>query len=264
MTPATPMTPTTPVPPVPPPRLGSWVVRLTKLELRKLIVTRSTRTLLISMACIGVLLSAAVELSAVLGSGAPDADFSVALVVLTAPIAIGIPIIGVLVYTSDWQQREIMTMFLLEPRRPRVYLAKLVATVIAGFLVVAAAAVASLAVTALIATFTPAGFTLGDELGEPIASVLVYTFTGALFGAAVGAATLNSPLGIVVVTLQSLLIDNALAFVPGDTGSWLRSSAIPEWLAGSGDALHALTSGTLWLLVPFVIGFLRNARREPK
>ena len=92
--------------------------RLVRVELRKTYDTRAGRWLLI---CMGILtaLVMGIQLAVVVVQ-----DISVGyrdfMTSTSFSIAILLPILGILLLTSEWGQRTAMVTFTLEPRRPRV------------------------------------------------------------------------------------------------------------------------------------------------
>ena len=98
--------------------------RLVRVELRKSYDTRAGMWLLLTM----VLLSLAVEgivlaVTTVQDEAMNSGDFVGAAAFVTSVL---LPILGIMLVTSEWGQRTAMVTFALEPRRPRVILAKLV------------------------------------------------------------------------------------------------------------------------------------------
>ena len=98
--------------------------RLVRVEVRKAYDTRSGLWLLISTAAL-----TAVVMVIQLAVGATQEDVSLTynsfLTSTNFSIAILLPVIGILLLTSEWSQRTAMVSFSLEPRRPHVILAKL-------------------------------------------------------------------------------------------------------------------------------------------
>jgi ABC-2 type transport system permease protein len=128
------------------PPAGPSLVRLTGIELRKMVDTRSGRWLL---ATVALLIAATIVISVLVGEAdlhRLDGMFEFAL----APIGILLPILGILSVTSEWSQRTTLLTFALVPRRERVTAAKALAACLLGALglvvCLAAAAVGNLIV----------------------------------------------------------------------------------------------------------------------
>src|SRR4051794_16833841 len=117
--------------------------RLTTVELRKMTDTRAGFWL--QLAVIGLTLAIA---GVIVGFGEPhDLTFESLLQATIQPSANLLPVIGILLVSSEWSQRTAQQTFTLVPGRPRVVAAKLLAS-----LAVAVAAFVISLVVALIAT----------------------------------------------------------------------------------------------------------------
>jgi hypothetical protein len=118
--------------------------RLVAVELRKMIDTRAGFWLLAAVAAITVV---AVAVRAVVGD-VGDHDFQSIMSIALQPAAALLPIVGVLLVTSEWSQRTGLITFTLTPVRSCVLVAKLLASVVPAVgalllcLVLAAAATA--------------------------------------------------------------------------------------------------------------------------
>lgn len=242
-------------------RIARRLAQLTVVEIRKLLVTRSTLALLTVMAVAGLGLAIGATILAITSGGV--ADLSLALTALSFGVGFGAPIIGVLVFTSDWQHREIVTVFLLEPRRGRTYLAKLLATAcVAITLVIVVAALAGV-VSAVVALIFQSGWIAGN-LGSTIGILVSATAIGAVSGSAIGAALLNAPLAIVFIFVQTFLIDTLLSFAPYSVGGYFQASSLSDVLLGTSTLAEASSSLTIWILIPLGIGYARHMKREAR
>jgi ABC-2 type transport system permease protein len=173
-----------------------------------------------------------------------------------------VPILGILLATSEWSQRTGLTTFALVPMRGRVVWAKLLAALAIG----AAAAVTCL-VAALIAALVggiPINLAAVDFL-----QVLVLELIGTVGGLALGLALMRSPLALVVYFVVPTLL-GAL----GNLSNGLRD--VIDWLDASAGQLlgqgHVSPHGWLkiavmcwiWIAVPMAIGLWRLQRTEFK
>ena len=104
------------------PRFG----RLVAVELRKMVNTRAGFWLQLATVAITVL---AVIVACVVGDPA-DPTFQSVLNVGLQPAAILLPVLGILLVTSEWSQRTGMITFALVPVRSRVLGAKLIASLV--------------------------------------------------------------------------------------------------------------------------------------
>jgi hypothetical protein len=182
-------------------------------------------------------------------------------------VALLLPVLGILLVTSEWSQRTALSTFALVPQRSRVLVAKLLAAAVLGVLGVVATLGAAVLATAL----TPV-LTADTAAWDLTATQLVQTTLGqvliVLVGVAFGMLLLSSPLAIVVYfalpTAFTVLVVTVAAL------DWLRdwwdltTTTGPMYtgdLEGEGWA-QVGTSTLLWLVVPLVLGWLRIQRSE--
>jgi len=219
---------------------------LTRVELRKTVDTRAGFWLL---AVIALLTVAIVLLTLLTGH-----DHSLRAVMSGAiePSATLLPIIGILLVTSEFSQRTALSTFALVPQRNRVLAAKLAAgTILALLALLLCCVVSSIGVLAY-------GTSLGDALVLPgwASGQIVFYVIGSMIGGIAFGALLRSPaLAIVlsfvlplgVVALGALkAITDVVAWID-TTVSWGNLSEhsfdVTEW----GRALVTLL---VWVLVP--------------
>ncbi|BCJ58312.1 ABC transporter permease [Micromonospora endophytica] len=238
------------------------LVRLTVVEARKLVDTRAGRWLLIT---IGLVTAAVVVLQLVY---APDAEQTFANFFLPSllPVALLLPVLGILSITSEWSQRTALTTFALVPRRERVIAAKLLALVAAALVsLLTSLAVAAVGTLIAEATGGAGGWRIGGTL---LLHTAVFQVANVLLGAGFGLLLLHTPLAIVTY----LVLPTAWSIV-GELVRPLRRTA--EWL-DTGRTMEPLftaemTAGQwgrlavsllVWLVVPLLAGLARTMRRE--
>ena len=90
--------------------------RTLQAELRKMVDTRAGRWMVIVMAAVAVLILAAF----LIWGPAGDASFRGLLELSTLPLAMLLPVLGIMAATAEWTQRTGLVTFTLEPRRGRV------------------------------------------------------------------------------------------------------------------------------------------------
>lgn len=234
-------------------------VLLVVVELRKVVFTRTSQIVLLCTVALGLLVSAG--LMVVGGRETGRIDLSGPMVSLSLAVAIGAPLIGALIMTSDWQSREVMTLFLCEPRRKRVFAGKVAATVVLATSAVAAVIFLSviLALAAALALGLPIVYS--NALPE-IIPLLVGCLVGAISGAAIASAIMSTPLAIVAVITQTVLIDPLLSFGPLSWGAYVAPSSLSEYLDGDARPGPAIGAFAIWVLLPLAIGLWRTCRRE--
>ena len=109
------------------PTTGVPFARLVHVELRKMLDTRAGRWLLIGIGAV-----IAVALTIMFFNNGGQHAFGEYLQATTMPMALILPVVGILAVTSEWSQRTGLVTFGLEPRRARVAWAKTVAALLVG------------------------------------------------------------------------------------------------------------------------------------
>lgn len=239
--------------------------RLVKVELRKMIDTRSGMWLLIAIAVVTV---AAVL---IFGFAANDQDktFSNFLGFTGTPQGFLLPVLGILLVTQEWSQRTAMVTFTLEPHRGRILAAKVYAALIIGLAAIALAVVVAALATLVFSSEGNAGF---GELGAiDYLKFVLLQGSGVLQGLAFGLLFLASAPAIVtffVLPPVFSLIANVWGFL-ADKAAWidLGTSQRPLFDSGNltGEQWAQLTvTLTIWVILPFVAGVWRVLRAELK
>jgi ABC-2 type transport system permease protein len=232
--------------------------RLTAVELRKMVDTRAGFWL-----PIGVALLTLVTVVVTLLTG-PAAHHTLSQVFRNSlqPSRFLLPVMGVLLVTSEFSQRTALTTFTLVPRRSRVLAAKLAA----GIVVSVAALVVCLAVSVIavaVGTGTVAG--LGAAM---IPQGLAFLATAMITGLAFGAAVLISAPAIVVYLLLPtawvVLVGNIHAL--RNVATWLDQARtlgpLAEHALNATEWMHALATLAVWMVVPLLIGVWRLMRHD--
>ena len=116
------------------------------------------------------------------------------LSIAVAPASVLLPIVGILLVTSEWSQRTGMVTFALVPRRGRVVAAKLLASVVLSLVALALCIVVAVIGTAIASPAIENAWALPvGLLGQHVVSL----GTGMISGVALGAALLASAPAIV-------------------------------------------------------------------
>ncbi|OMQ15937.1 hypothetical protein A7K94_0206005 [Modestobacter sp. VKM Ac-2676] len=235
---------------------------LVRVELRKSYDTRAGRWLLI---VIGLAVVAVLALALLV----PDIPKSFAdhLEFTQLPMSILLPVLGILLVTSEWSQRTAMTTFTLVPRRSRVLVAKMLAGAVLALLGVAVATLASALTTVLTPVFTDVA-TDWNVGGVLLGQVLVVQVVSVLAGIAFGMLLLSSPLAIVTFFVLPTVFTILVGVVPALdwVRDWLDLGTTSMRLFQEGldaqDWAQFGTSVALWVALPMVLGWIRIQRSE--
>jgi ABC-type transport system involved in multi-copper enzyme maturation permease subunit len=185
-----------------------------------------------------------------------------------------LPILAIMLVTSEWSQRSALVTFALEPRRSRVVLAKLAVALLFTLLTLAVALVVGLVCNAICEAAQPelTGWGIGMDGLAGFVVTQTLTMTG---GFALAALLLNTPASIVLFVVYKYILPgvfaglSALSGTFADIAPWIdfqdAQSDIYEWnLSGTEEWSHLVVSGLLWLGLPMAIGLWRVLRAEVK
>ena len=236
------------------------LVRLTLVELRKMTDTRAGFWLQLAV----VALTLAIAGIMISFGDAQDHTFETMLQAAMQPSVNLLPVIGILLVSSEWSQRTAQQTFTLVPRRPRVIGSKLLAS-----LAVAAAAFAVSILVALISTAI-AGSDSPDAWSLPVGQLAQMGLLFAIAmvgGVAFGALLLASAPAIVAYFLAPTAWA-ALLSIPAFDGlaPWLDGSRsfapMTEELMSATEWAHVATTTALWVGLPLALGIARIRRNE--
>jgi len=246
--------------------------RLVRTELRKTWDTRAGLWLLICTA----LLTAAVMVIQLAVVVVQDLVVSYNDFLTSTNFSIGLllPVIGILLVTSEWSQRTAMVTFSLEPHRGRVILAKLVVGLLLGIAAVVIALGLAAICNLLLNGMSDLGGAWDLSLKQTAYFVLLQEI-GMLTGFAFAALLLNSPAAIVLYMVYQFVlptifgIGGALIGWFEDLKPWIDFGASQTpMFDGTGmtgeDWAHFAVSGFIWLVIPLVIGVRRVLTAEVK
>jgi ABC-2 type transport system permease protein len=246
--------------------------RLVALEFRKSYDTRSGFWLLASM---GIITAIAYVIMLIVSGVDENVRFAYGDFVGAAayPIGILLPLLAILLVTSEWSQRTAMTTFSLEPHRARVIAAKLVVGLIWTFLVATFATVVGAGANGL------SGLISGSaDWNYGVTGLFAFLITETLAmlgGFALATLLLNSPAAIVVFFayrwVVPVLFGIASVYIGwfDDLYPWIEFQSaqgpIWDWELNSGEEWgHLLVSGSIWLVLPLTLGLWRVLRAEVK
>lgn len=238
--------------------------RLIRVELRKMSDTRAGIWLL---GAIG-LITAAIIVIFFLTADESERTFFNFMGVTATPQGFLLPVLGILLVTSEWNQRTALVSFTLTPVRIRVLFAKVIAALLIGLAaIVSALAIASLAT--LIGGADNAWQGIGiDDIGK----FALLQATGVLQGLAFGLLFLNSAAAIVTYFIlpTAFSVLGSLWGALKDIQPWidLGTSQLPLFM-GEGNLTgeqwaHIAVGTALWCVLPFLLGLVRVLRAEIK
>ena len=245
--------------------------RIIRVELRKMLDTRSGFWLLASIAISAVLASLGVIL------WAPDGEltYSTFATAIRFPVVIILPLVAILSVTSEWSQRTGLTTFTAIPHRSRIITAKAAASifvaVVAMLLTFAVGALGSLLGAAVKGTTPVWDVTVTQGfyyvLGM-VLSLLVGFMLGVLIRSSTGAIVAYFILTFLVPTIFGLLATSQQWF--HDLQPWIDIQFAQSGLfvfeksLTSAEWAHIAVTGVTWLVIPLAIGLGFVMRAEVK
>ena len=246
--------------------------RLVRVELRKARDTRAGFWLLAAIALIvAVVLTIFTVIVIVQEEPVRLGDFVATAAYLTSFL---LPILAIMLVTSEWSQRSALVTFSLEPKRSRVIMAKLAVAVLFTLLTLAIAFVMGLVCNAVSELAQPERTGWGVGVDGLAGFVVTQTLT-MLGGFAIATLLLNTAASIVLFVVYKYVlvgVFEALRALSGtfdEIAPWIdfqdAQSDIYEWnLSGTEAWAHLVVSGLLWLALPMAVGLWRILRAEVK
>jgi hypothetical protein len=232
------------------------LLRLTWVEARKTFDTRAGLWLLIVTA----LIAAGGAVAQALAADGSEAQAGDAFVTSASASTLLLPIVGVLLVTSEWSQRSGLYTFALVPVRLRVVAAKLLAVV--------ALAAAAAAVSLVLGLLAGSALGTGAELsaGEAGRGAL-YLLISVGIGYALGLLLQSSPIAIVFLFVGPLLFGlvGAISDSIGDITEWLDQTGLQTLVDVPFDSVEWAKVGVsalVWIALPLVLGILRLERGD--
>jgi ABC-type transport system involved in multi-copper enzyme maturation permease subunit len=249
---------------------GIPFARLVRVELRKSADTRAGRWLIGITA--GVALLADLIIAIVVVNNDQDLKYGDLVAGAAFLSSILLPVLGIMLVTSEWSQRTAMTTFALEPRRMRIVLAKmLVGVLLTGFVVAFALVVGVLCNLLYGALGGPLDWTFGWRGFFAFVATQTLAMLG---GFALACLLLNTPAAIVVFFVYKWVLPGLLAIGAAlmawfnDLVDWIDFQSAQNLLYDQpmhgSDWAHLVVSGFIWLVVPLVVGIWRIRRAEVK
>lgn len=245
--------------------------RLAKVEFRKALDTRAGRWFVIGILALVVV----VEVIYALAADDANKDLQDFIQIPGGVLGYFLPILIVMLVTSEASQRNGLVTFTLEPQRSRVVVAKF----IAGVLLAAAVLVIAFVLAVLGTLF---GIVTGSDPTWSVDGNLVFNgfvlsnLIGVFIGFAIGMVVMNTAGGIVTYFGYSLILPIAVGILGSlssgfqDFAPWIEFNTAQsplfqgDYTPTGEEWAQIATSGTIWLLIPLAIGIWRLLRIEFK
>lgn len=237
--------------------------RLVGVELRKMADTRAGLWLMIAIA----LITAAIVVIFFFAADQSERTFENFIGMTATPQGFLLPIMGILLVTSEWSQRTALTTFSLTPSRAKVVAAKTVAAVLLGL----AAVVVAVAIAALATLVGGADDPWGTFTLAMFAKFALLQLMTIIQGLAFGLILLNSPAAIVlyfVLPIGFSIVANVWGALR-DVAAWIdlgtAQGPLFDTVALGGEEWAQLgTASLIWIILPFLAGLWRVLRAEVK
>jgi len=237
------------------------MARLVRVEIRKMADTRAGMWLLIGIAG----LAAIVMTIFILTADQSDRTFIKLIGAAAIPQTALLPVLGILLVTSEWTQRTALVSFTLEPVRLRVVTAKVVAALAFGL----AAVIVTLAMGAGVTAIAGNAVAWSGVGLDTIAKVTLVQESMILQGLAFGLVILNSagaiatffvlPTAVGLVTMLWKALKDVAPWIDFDSGVLLQGTALTseQWAQFGSTSL-------IWIGLPMIVGLVRVLRKEVK
>ena len=245
------------------------LVRLVGVELRKMFDTRSGFWLMASIVITSVLATAAL----ITFGEDTDLTFDNFAAAIGAPMTVILPMIGILAVTSEWTQRSGLTTFTLVPHRGKVLGSKLAAAVVVGIVAMVVALAVGTLGTLVGSAITGLDPVWNSSPGEFL-HIVLGSVLGMLLGFTLGVLIRNSSGAIVAYFVYTLALPPLLGLL-ASYQEWFRDAQ--PWVdfqfaqmplfngALSTEQWQQLgVAGTIWLVVPLLVGLVLVRRAEVK
>ncbi len=245
--------------------------RLAKVEFRKALDTRAGRWFVIAILALVIL----VQLIYALAADDNQKDFGDFVGIGGFVLGYFLPIIIIMLVTSEASQRNGLVTFTLEPKRSRIVVAKFIAgVVLAGAVMVLAMVVALLGT--LFGILTGASPDWGLEWNLMFNGFVLLNLIGVFIGFAIAMLIMNTAGGIVVYFVYSLILPTAVGILSAlsdsfeDIAPWIEfnTAQVPlfdgDYTPTAEQWAQIATSGTIWLIIPLAFGIWRLLRIEFK
>jgi ABC-2 type transport system permease protein len=246
--------------------------RLVLVELRKSYDTRAGFWLLATIGIIIAIIESILMITVIVNDELISFEDLAGFPTIVAQLLL--PVLGIILVTSEWGQRTAMVSFAIEPRRMRVVLAKLVVGFVMSVATVIVMFAIGLVCTTICEALQPDLTEWGIEWWLPLAFVFVMTLTMTV-GFSMAALLINTPAAIVVFFLYWWGLTIALFVIADlisgfeDIAPWINFQAalepVFEWSIDTAEEWgQLLVSAGLWIVLPLGLGLWRIVNAEVK
>ncbi|MDO9455773.1 ABC transporter permease [Nocardioides sp.] len=246
--------------------------RLVLVELRKSMNTLASFWLVVGIAILVVMVEGLLLVIVLVESSeSTPGDYTVFATYITA---LALPVLAIMLVTTEWTQRTAMVTFSIEPRRSRVMLAKYLVCLVLTFAAVVLGVLVGF-VCALICQVALPAETTWDFQAELIVGFFITQTLAMTLGFALAALLLNTPAAIVVFAVYRALPVAVFAIAASyldwfaDIRPWIdfeyaQGPLYDLSLSSAEEVGRLLVSGLIWLGLPLTFGLLRILRAEVK
>jgi ABC-2 type transport system permease protein len=251
--------------------------RLVRVEFRKSYDTRAGFWLLFSIGVI-TLIAEVIALIVAITQDLDDVSLGTFTAVAAVVTSFLLPVLAIMLVTTEWTQRSAMVTFSLESRRTRVVWSKL----LVAFLLSLASVVFAIAVGLVCnAIFAATGGTTewwNQDVSNGVIGFVISQSLGMLVGFAFAALFLNTAAAIVVYFAFSFVVPTLFGVGLAVFGEHSWFADVRDWLDFStaqnklfdlstmsgAEWAHLLVSSLIWVGIPLVFGLRRILRAEVK
>ena len=245
--------------------------RLAAVEFRKALDTRAGRWFAASIVALVLVVLTIYALAA----ADTEKNFEDFLSIAGFVLGYFIPILIIMLVTSESSQRNGLVTFALEPRRSRIIIAKLLAgLLLAACVMVLAALMAVIATLFGIVTGSSPEWGVDGNLlfnGFVLANVI-----GVLVGFAIATLLMNTAAAIVVYFVYTFILPTAVGILGAlsegfeKVAPWIdfNTAQLPlfegDYIPNGEEWAQLAVTGTIWLIIPLFLGIQRLLRIEFK
>jgi ABC-2 type transport system permease protein len=245
--------------------------RLVKVEVRKALDTRAG--FWFAVAIVGLVLA----VSVIWALAAPDGstDFEIFIGIAGGVLGYFLPILVIMLVTSEASQRNGLVTFTLEPKRPRVVLAKFLAGLVLGVVVMVLSAVMAVLGT-LLAAATGGAPDWGVDGNILFNGFVLSAVISVAIGFAIATLVMNTPAGIVGYFAYTIILPSAVGILSAisegfeKVAPWIEFNTaqtplfMGDYTPTGEEWAQIAVSGFIWLVIPLVLGIQRLLRIEFK